>query len=174
MTRFLAPKHTMMMLMATLLTVVSAPSMAFAENTRATNPSALSAEVLGRAGTWSINFDHAVDDHLAAGIGFGSISTKVLGVSAGTVGAIPVYVNYYFVPEQGSIFATGGATVFTESVSGLKASTGGFDLSGQVMASAGVGYENRTDQGFLFRIAGYALIADEIAPWGGFTIGYSF
>jgi hypothetical protein len=157
---------------------------AFAANTRATNPNAVSAEILGRGGTWSIAFDHAVDENLAAGVGIGGNGTEVRGntslgtsvtVNTGQVTTIPVYVNYYFSQEQGSLFGTLGATLYAENTQGRTSRPGSFDLDASVLASAGIGYENRSESGILFRVAGYAFLAnDEIAPWGGFTMGYSF
>ena len=87
---------------------------------------------------------------------------------------IPVYVNYYFQKDQGSLFATAGATLVAgENVGSATASTGSVELN-PVMPTAGLGYENRGDSGFLFRLTGYALFGEEISPWVGFTFGYAF
>ncbi len=38
----------------------------------------------------------------------------------------------------------------------------------------GVGFESRQDAGYLFRAAVYGIVANEIRPWFGLTLGYSF
>jgi hypothetical protein len=38
----------------------------------------------------------------------------------------------------------------------------------------GVGYETRGDNGFLFRVTGYAVAGKDLAPWVGFSFGYGF
>jgi len=65
-------------------------------------------------------------------------------------------------------------SVLTDSVSGAKTSIGGLTLSSSVVPGVGVGYENRSDAGYLFRVTGYALIGEKVIPWGGFSFGYSF
>jgi hypothetical protein len=150
-----------------------------AEHTRVTNPNAVSVEAFGRAFMGAIQFDRVVTDDLAAGIGIGRVSTQTLaGADTGvTATLIPVYANYYFAREAGSLFVTTGATLIGNSgdVKGLKPNMSGFEFgSSAVYATAGGGYEVRTDSGILFRATGYAILAEKIAPWVGLTLGYSF
>jgi hypothetical protein len=158
------------------LSLLLAAQASLAANVRVTNPNAFSGEALGRAGTFSFAYDRAMDEDLAAGIGFGWVSTQtqVGSVSANSVSSIPVYVNYYFTREQGSLFGTAGATILTSTTTGLESSTGSINLNSSVLATFGLGYENRGDSGFLFRIAAYGLLGKELNPWGGFTLGYAF
>jgi hypothetical protein len=145
-------------------------SLARAEHTRITNPSALNLEVLGRGLLYSVSFDRVMNDELAAGIGIGSTSL----VGSGTATMIPVYVNYYFQKDQGSLYATGGATLVAgDDISDSKSSFGSVELN-NVVPTFGVGYENRGDSGFLFRVTGYGIVAEKLTPWVGFTFGYAF
>jgi hypothetical protein len=150
-----------------------------AEHTRVTNPTVLGFEVLGRCLMYSAVFDHVLNDDLAAGLGIGSTSTQTLsGIDANrNATALPVYLNYYFSRDQGSVFATVGATLVTNSgdVSGLKSAVGGLEYpSGAVLGTGGLGYENRGDNGFLFRLTAYAIAGKSVIPWVGFGFGYAF
>src|SRR6185437_16284969 len=121
-------KKTLVTLMPILALVAGFPP-AHAEDTRVTNPNALSVEILGRGGMYSIDFDRVLDEHLVAGLGFGSVSTQTRSGASNATDAtlIPVYVNYNFTPDQGSFYATGGATVVSDSsdVDGLQSTPGG-------------------------------------------------
>ncbi len=149
-------------------------SMAHAEHTRVTYPSVLGVEVLGRGLVYSVFFDRALDDQLVAGIGFGHV--KLTSPSkTDTVTVIPVYANYYFAREAGSLFASGGVTVATADVDNLKSNTSGVEFgSAPIVPTVGLGYENRSDAKFLFRMAAYALVAENVRPWVGFSLGYAF
>lgn len=153
-------------------------STSFAENTRATYPNAAVLEVGGRGIFYSLGFDRVLNDHLAAGIGLGFIPTELPDHSAGsTVTEIPVYVNFYFSEAAGSLFLTAGATLIPNysTVNGLSTSLGGLTYSSNpLQVTGGLGYEYRSDTGFLFRITGYAIYAKSWIPWGGFSLGYSF
>jgi hypothetical protein len=143
-----------------------------APNTRATYPSAFSVELLGRGMLYSINFDQVVDEDVAAGFGFGSVGTET-GPNAVMV---PAYMNYYFQPTANSLYATAGVNLVINSnnVEDLQASTGGIVFPrSTVMPQFGLGYENRGDNGFLFRVAAYGILAKEIRGWMGFTFGFA-
>lgn len=165
--------------LALVLVVLAVPCLASAEHTRVTNPNNIGFEILGRGLLYSVQFDRVLNDDMAAGLGFGHVATKTAAGADSGVNAnmIPAYFNYYFAREQGSIFATAGATLVLNSgdVKTLSASTGGLEFgSSAVLPTLGVGYENRGDSGFLFRFAAYALIASNVAPWAGFSFGYAF
>lgn len=156
--------------LVTALAVLMTLSTARAEHTRVTNPSALNLEVLGRGILYSVNFDRVMDDNLAAGIGFGTTSL----VGTGNATMIPAYVNYYFLKDSGSLYATGGATIaIGDDVDTAETKFGSIELN-SVVPTFGLGYENRGDSGFLFRITGYGLIGAKFSPWVGFTFGYAF
>lgn len=158
--------------------LVSAVS-ARAEHTRVTVPDVVGVEVLGRTTLWSLTYDRVLSDELAAGFGFGTSGTKTLGgVDTGNSAQfVPVYVNYYFMPEQGSAFLTGGVSVVLNSntVSAFQTTTGNLELpSSSVVPTFGLGYENRSEVGFLVRGTLYGLVGDNFAPWFGFHFGYAF
>ncbi|MGK5083193.1 hypothetical protein WDW37_07785 [Bdellovibrionota bacterium FG-1] len=151
-----------------------------AEHTRVTNPSAVSVEFFGRGLTYGLSFDRVVSDDLAAGVSLGRVSLNDLaGNDAGvSTMLIPVYANYYFTRDAGSFFATAGATLITNSgeAKGLKATLSGveFTSSTPILAQVGVGYENRADAGYLFRVAAYGILGKTIVPWFGASLGYAF
>ena len=148
--------------------------------TRATYPSAVSLELLGRSMLYSINFDQALNDNLAAGVGLGSVSTNIHDTDRDanqTATFVPAYMNYYFTKAAGSPFVTGGVTLILNhaSVKGNDTSTGSLQIpSSSVMPTFGGGYENRGDTGFLFRVAGYLVAGKSLTPWLGFSFGYCF
>jgi hypothetical protein len=143
-------------------------------NTRVTNPNAISFELGGRGLLYSVDFDRVLNENLAVGIGVGTVSTN--NSTVGT-GVIPVYGNYYFSESAGSLFATLGANLITNagSLSGLNSNVGNVQFTNSpIQLTFGLGYEYRSDPGFLVRVAAYGIYAGNVSPWGGFTIGYSF
>lgn len=155
-------------------------STAKAEHTRVTNPNSIGVEVLGRGLLYGIQFDRVLNDDMAAGIAFGAIATKTAaGLDSGrTASFIPVFMNYYFAREAGSIYLTAGATIVTNAndLNGLSANMGNLTFtSSAVLGTVGVGYESRSDNGFLFRVCAYGIIGGStIVPWGGATFGFAF
>lgn len=152
---------------------------AFAEATRVTNPNAVSFEVLGRAARYSIDYDRVVSDDITVGIGFGSANMQTTGGTDAAISAymIPVYGIYYFKEDGNSFFVTGGANVVTNAtdVAGLQTTLGHVRLSSTgLMGTVGAGFESRSDFGFLFRVAAYALFDSDVKPWVGANFGYAF
>jgi hypothetical protein len=165
-------------LAVSLLLVSVLGQSALAAHTRVTNPNAISFELLGRGLLYSVSYDRVLNDELAAGFGYGGVTTKVGDMSANqTASMIPAYINYYLAADQGSVYATAGAVLIANSstAQGKSASVSGIDFTSQsVIPQFGLGYENRGDSGFLFRVTAYGMIANKFAPWAGFTFGYSF
>ena len=169
--------------------VVAGPAFALESgNTRVTYPSALSVEVLGRGMLGSVNFDEVVSDEFAAGFGLGVTGTQFVDSALESnrgITVLPIYANYYFMPQAGSLYLTAGADVVlnkgdTRSVTGLplRASSPGsvpFARNGSaILPTFGLGYERRTDNGFLFRMAAYGIVGDSIKPWFGASFGLCF
>ena len=152
----------------------------FADNVRATNPNTASVEILGRAFLYSVNYDRAMGEDMAAGFGIGSSATKTQITHQDahqSATFLPIYMNYYFEREAGSLFLTGGVVLITNhsDVESFETATGNYRFSSSpVVPQAGLGYENRSDAGFLFRLTGYATVGQVISGWAGFTFGYSF
>jgi hypothetical protein len=149
-------------------------------HSRVTYPSAVSLEVLGRSMLYSVNFDQVLNDNIAAGVGFGTVSMQAHNTSMDadkTASFVPAYMNYYFNKAANSPFVTGGVTLILNhsSVKGLDTSTGGLQIpTSSVMPTFGGGYESRSDTGFLFRVTGYLIAGRDLTPWLGFSFGYGF
>lgn len=134
-------------------------------------PNALSVEILGRGGAYSLNYDHSMSDSVGLGVGFAYYGLNVDGVSA-SIAVIPVYVDYYFSPDNHRGFLTGGVDVVI--ISAKIDNWGAFKGSG-ALGVLGGGYEYRGDGGFLFRVAPYMMVgAGGVAVWGGISFGYAF
>jgi hypothetical protein len=153
---------------------------AHAEHTRVTYPGALSGEVLGRAMMFSVNYDHVFSDDLAAGAGIGTTGTKPM-VGSGDTGVsatvVPVYFNYYLSREGNSAYVTAGVSAVVNSgdVKNLRSSAGNVDFpDSPLVPHFGAGFESRTDTGWLFRVAGYGILGEELRPWVGFSFGKTF
>lgn len=142
-------------------------------NPRALNPNALSIEAFGRGMISSGHYDRMITEDFSAGVGFGVVGTQ----SGSAAFLIPVYANVYFFRGQNSIYATGGAAFVpnSNSVFNTTAVTGGLVFGAfPMVAQAGIGYENRTESGFLIRLTAYGMYARNFVPWFGVTLGYSF
>jgi len=140
---------------------------ALAESTRPTYPTVFGLEALGRASTGSVFFDRMLDENFAAGIGYGG----------GPISMLPVYGNYYLSSDQGSLYLTGGisAVLNYDSIKGRKTALGDWTVNQSVLPMFGLGYENRSDQGYLFRLTGYGIYAAKVFQfWGGLSLGFAF
>lgn len=152
---------------------------AWAENERVTRPTSLGLELFGRGLLYTVQIDEVLSEELAAGIGFGTVGLqRPDGTDLnGSARLLPMYVNYYFMPEQGSVFATAGASLILNAgdAKGNESSIGGVKFSSAgVLPSIGIGYENRSPVGVLLRITGYGLIGKSFYPWFGFALGFAF
>lgn len=157
-----------------LLVLFAGLPLAQAAHTRVTNPNALSVEGLGRGLQYSIQYDHVLNDDMAAGFGVGTASVQE---SNSNTTIVPAYFNYYFSRDAGSLYATAGATLLTDSdvAKNGTLTTGKIEFgSNAVLPVFGFGYENRGDTGFLFRATGYGVVAKKLYPWLGFSFGYAF
>jgi len=136
---------------------------------------ALSLEVLGRGGLYSINYDHMISNYMAVGIGFSHWSFSFIDTDSITI--IPIYANLYSSPKPNRAFLTAGVDVvfISETDSdGLGDGLGSFTESG-AGAVLGGGYEYRGTSGFLFRAAPYLVVASGgIALTAGLSFGVTF
>jgi hypothetical protein len=166
--------------MVSASSAMAAPPQAdYEANTRVSSPTAFNVEALGRAFAWSLNVDQALDEDMVAGLGYGQAGMKTpSGADTDThANILPIYLNYYISKAHRSFYGTVGADIITNagSVAGLKTTTGNVELTSSVaVPNVGVGFENRSDMGFLFRVTGYAFFAKDVKPWMGFTLGYAF
>lgn len=130
---------------------------------------AISIELLGRGGIYTINYDYAFGNDVAAGLGLATWSASTTGANV-TLFIIPVYANYYFSSGASRPYLTGGLDIVTGS-GALDTST--FSGTGAV-AVLGGGYEYRSDGGFLFRAAPYIFVGAKLAFWIGLSFGFTF
>ena len=173
-------KSRLFLLGLTLSFAISAyTNAAYAENERVTKPTSVGLELFGRGLLYGLHIDQVLAEELAAGIGYGSVGLKTPGGTDlnTSVRLLPAYVNYYFMQEQGSLFATLGATMVLNqsTANGNVAQMSGvqFNSSG-VLPTMGVGYENRSPTGVILRITAYGMIAKTFYPWFGFDLGFAF
>lgn len=150
-----------------------------AEHTRVTYPNALSVELFGRGLMYTIQFDRVIQDDLVVGMGYGHVALRTVDdVDTGqNASIIPAYVNYYLMRDQGSLFVTAGMSIIgnSDQAKDRRSKFGDVEFSSApVLPHFGVGYEVRSDTGFLFRGTAYGMIAKKFAPWVGFALGYGF
>lgn len=157
-------------------------SSSWAENmtARTAYPTALSVEAMGRGLMGGIYYDKSINDDFAAGVGVGAVGIKTYDEThlSSTAKLIPVYGNYYFLKQAGTMYATLGFSWITQTqlTKGNRSVAGKLDFPDHsLLPQLGLGYENRTDKGFLLRMALYALMGKKaISPWAGFGFGVCF
>lgn len=168
------------LILALTLSLAGVSAANAAEHTRVSLPDVMGVEALGRSFLWSVYYDRVVSDELAAGFGFGSTGTKTVatGVDTNTAAyVVPMYANYYFIPEAASLFATAGIDIVLNinEVKTYKTAVSNTEFnSSAVVPTLGIGYENRSDAGFLVRGAAYLMIAKGAYPWFGMSFGYAW
>lgn len=150
-----------------------------AEHTRVSDPNFIGIEFFGRGLMMSLIYDRTLGEDLAAGGGFGLVGMRNTDGSDAdkTAFLLPIYMNYYFKRDEGSPLISAGATMVLNSfdVKDLKANLSGVEFSSiAFQPNIGFGYEYRADAGFLFRAMAYGILAKNIHPWFGATLGYAF
>lgn len=149
-------------------------------HTRVTYPSVIGIELLGRAQFYSVFFDQAVSDNVSFGFGYGSVKTENASTGQSTgkrAHQIPLYVNYYLSRTASTVFGTAGLNFIpnASSVKDTEATQSEVRFSKQaLLPTLGIGYENRSDNQFLVRVAAYALVGSTVKPWVGISVGYAF
>jgi hypothetical protein len=146
-------------------------------------PNALSLELLGRAGLYSIDYDYSVSDSVGVGVGLSylAISTTTTHTNpnfsyqnSGSASLIfvPLYANYYFSPNNHRGFLSAGA----ELVFGTATFNSNSYSGAGALAVLGGGYEYRGDGGFLFRAAPYLFVglSGGVAISAGLSVGTAF
>ena len=132
--------------------------------------SALTAELLGRGLLYTVNYDYNFIPNLAAGIGAGYISTTRNRVEASAT-LVPIYANAYLLTGKHRPFLTAGVTLISAKLSDDNETLQG---NGNITTLGG-GYELRTENGFLMRIAGYSVRSEsQTMFWPGISFGGNF
>ncbi|MFH1700400.1 MAG: hypothetical protein ABIE07_07405 [Candidatus Zixiibacteriota bacterium] len=122
-------------------------------------------ELLGKAALYSFNYQYMVTPMIGLEAGL-----SALGGSAtdATVFFVPVGGRIYLVPKNGSPFLTGGLVY-------LNGTSDAGPLDSETYGYGGLGFEFRSQSGFLFRGTAYGLIAGgEFFIWPGLNVGYAF
>ncbi|MBN2416183.1 hypothetical protein JXO52_10090 [bacterium] len=127
-------------------------------------------ELLGKGLVYTFTYQYMIANPLGIEVGFGMLGGGSVDDNA-TIMFIPVGGKFYLVPKNGSIFLAGGVTILSASID-----SGPFsDSASSSYGYAGLGFEYRSDGGFLFRGAAYGLIAEGgFFIWPGLQIGYAF
>lgn len=122
-------------------------------------------ELLGKAALYSFSYQYMAMPELGLQVGLSALGGSVADA---TVLFVPLGANVYFVPKNGSPFISAGVVTLTGSVDQgpIESATYGY---------GGLGFEYRSNTGFLFRGTAYGLIAGgEFLIWPGLHIGYAF
>lgn len=163
---------------------------------RAHTKNGLSLELLGRGATYSINYDRLLGRSVALGLGFSYMNLQSRAGDFGnmeiTIMMVPLYANFYMNDSMTHrLLGTAGVTVANASVvagsdlanKANKASETPlpFELDTTASASitvplpiAGIGYEYRSQGGFLARLSGYGVFYGTFQPWAGVGLGSHF
>lgn len=154
-------------------------SAAYASPSRTIHPNDLSFELGGRALLYSANYTRTINDDLSFGFGYGGVATNNPdGTPSSTpVAIIPVYLNFYLAQTESSPFFTIGGDLVTNSgaVNGQSTAVGGLRFSASpILLTFGLGYEYRSVNGLLVRLAAYGIYSSSLFPWGGLSFGFAF
>jgi hypothetical protein len=138
-------------------------------------PNVFGVEVLGRGAAYSFTYDRSFADTFAFGAGFSYYDGLSVSGSKVNLIVMPLYANVYFSKNSHRGFVTGGLDIakVTGPIAPNGFGTSVFDESG-IFPVVGAGYEFRGENGFLFRIAPYLLVANGVHPWLGLTFGGAF
>ena len=153
---------------AAVLCVGSAPG-STEELTRVKMPNDVGIELLGKSLLYSFYYQRTVLPFLGLEAGISALGGGDDEDNA-TIVFFPIGAKVYIIPKNGSLYATGGITVVTANVE-----SGPFedDESG-TYPWLGLGFEFRSETGFLFRGTAYALLGGGFFIWPGLTVGYAF
>lgn len=158
---------------------VFAAGAAVAAESRPNRPDVLGIEFFGRVIGSSLFYDRAAGPDWAVGAGIGKLGVRAIGgADLGESAAlmVPLYANYYLAREHASIFLTIGATIMAGGAQIDRQSASGNLIfpDNALLPNFGVGYESRSNNGFLLRVTGYLIHGKTIVPWVGGSLGLAF
>lgn len=143
------------------------PQNAAIAQSRTKLPNDFGIELLGKSFVYTFSYQHMLGNALGlqaglSALGGGSSDDNV------TVIFIPVGAKFYPIPKDGSPFLTGGLVLLTGTYDWQ-------DTESTTYFYAGLGFEYRSNSGFLFRGTAYGLIIDGgFFIWPGLHVGYAF
>ena len=142
------------------------------EETTRSQPNAVSIEILGRALSYSLDYDRAISPSLTLGIGISSWQSNNWWQDYhSTVTVVPVYANYYFSEKPRRGFISAGVDWISVTEAGYNDNT--FSNNG-FAAVIGGGYEVHDTSGFLLRLGGYAIAGRSFIISPSAVLGYAF
>ncbi|MFA4947673.1 MAG: hypothetical protein WC674_04075 [Candidatus Krumholzibacteriia bacterium] len=158
-----------LLVVCTTLCLVSVPA-ASQELVREKLKSDVGIELLGKALLYSFNYQYTPVKELGIEVGLGALGGGT-GDDNVTVIFIPVGGKFYIIPKDGSLYLAAGGVFLNASTQ-----SGPFDdNSSTSYGYAGLGFEFRSESGFLFRGSAYGLIVGGgFWIWPGLTVGYAF
>ena len=163
-------KNILLLVSVLTLMFTFAAEVEAASSMATSHPHALSTEILGRAGLYSLNYDYMLNDKIAVGAGVATYSLNTTTDKVSTL-VIPLYANYYFLGEGSHrLFGTAGLDFVFASA---KTEGDGVIKGSGVAGVIGGGYEYRSDAGLLFRFTPYVFVGKASGAWLGFSVGYS-
>ena len=134
-------------------------------------PNDIGIELLGKSLIYSFYYQRCLNRSFALEAGLGALGGGTLEDSA-TLLFFPVGARLYVIPKNGTFFLAGGV-VFANASAGK----GPFseDSASATYGYGGLGFEFRSESGFLFRGTAYSLInGGGFFIWPGLTVGYGF
>ena len=127
-------------------------------------------ELLGKAAVYSFSYQRIVSSSMGLEVGVGALGGGGSGADA-LILFIPVSAKLYLIPKDGSLYITGGGVFLSAASSEGPFSDSAVDIYGHV----GLGFEFRSQSGFLFRGTAYGLFGGGgWFVWPGLSIGYAF
>lgn len=141
---------------------------------REAQPYSMSFEVMGRAVLYGITLERTLNPQSALGLGLAKAQAQ--GTDAATA-LIPISYYQYFSDQEIAPFFNAGVTYVSNSseVGGRAAILGTLRYpSFPLMAHAGVGWEVRQENGFLFRLQGLLTRSSSFSFSTGFNLGVTF
>lgn len=161
----------------------SAPEPQREMNPAVRKPVAVSLELLGKAGLYSVNVDVTIARLFGIGGGFMYLPLTFSGItfsSSGVVSTGGTTIHAFILPVYGTFSPNEGTNRF-QLLAGadLTLATTGSVTGVGINPFAGLGYEARTDIGFLFRATLYGILGISSAgvsflPWIGLSFGWAF
>ena len=155
------------LVVCTTLCLVSVPA-ASQELNRERMKSDVGIELLGKAVLYSFYYQYTPTKQFGLEVGLGALGGGT-GSDNATIIFLPIGAKFYLIPKDGSLYLAGGVVPLTAGTD-----SGPFDET-NTYSYLGIGFEFRSDTGFLFRGSAYGLIAEGgFFIWPGLTLGYAF
>jgi len=151
---------------------------ALASQPRETLPWSVSFEVMGRTVLYGVTLERALSNHAALGVALSRAEAQsAVGLPSAATVLIPISYYRYLSDQGGSPFWNAGLTFVsnTTEVGGRSAILGTLRYpSFPFMAHAGLGWEIRQENGFLFRAQTIVTRASSTSIASGFNLGFAF